>query len=329
MDQRHMSETLRDFELYLTKGNKSDHSRRMYLYWVQQLIHIVNDKPISELSAGDLSAGKLAVEKGAASSSGRGRPRNDTKAAPSTLALVLAAWRAYGIFLARECHIIPWGPDDFEEIRPKIKRKTKEAPDWNWLSEAYKKATDPRDRLIIMLLIKSGRRINEVLSIDFKKHRTTRVISIGGVPTEVPALAVPGKGGKETIFYLHDKELIAELEIYLEQRRQRPPQTDDSRLFHLSYMTVWARLRRLAQAIESEQEDVGNELARQMRRTVKLNPHAFRTFFATDMHSKGVGIRTIQTMLGHSSIETTAGYVSVDEAQVVRTLEENRRVLNQ
>ena len=41
----------------------------------------------------------------------------------------------------------------------------------------------------------------------------------------------------------------------------------------------------------------------------KITPHTFRRSFATLLNSKGARLTTIQKLLGHSNLETTAGYI--------------------
>ena len=40
-----------------------------------------------------------------------------------------------------------------------------------------------------------------------------------------------------------------------------------------------------------------------------ITPHTFRRSFATLLNSKGARLTTIQKLLGHSNLETTAGYI--------------------
>ena len=41
----------------------------------------------------------------------------------------------------------------------------------------------------------------------------------------------------------------------------------------------------------------------------KISPHTFRRSFATLLYQKGAQLMTIQKLLGHSSVQTTEGYI--------------------
>jgi len=46
----------------------------------------------------------------------------------------------------------------------------------------------------------------------------------------------------------------------------------------------------------------------------KITPHTFRRSFATLLYQKGAQLMTIQRLLGHSSVQTTEGYIHNDWA---------------
>jgi integrase/recombinase XerD len=49
-----------------------------------------------------------------------------------------------------------------------------------------------------------------------------------------------------------------------------------------------------------------------------ITPHTFRRSFATLLYQKGAQLMTIQKLLGHSSVQTTEGYIMNDTKTRVR-----------
>jgi site-specific recombinase XerC len=57
-----------------------------------------------------------------------------------------------------------------------------------------------------------------------------------------------------------------------------------------------------------------------------ITPHAIRHAAATRMHEKGGDLRSIQQILGHNSLQTTAAYLHTSDEQMHRVVELATRV---
>jgi integrase/recombinase XerD len=154
-------------------------------------------------------------------------------------------------------------------------------------------AAGVRDRAILEMLYGGGLRVSELVGLR---------------PEDVNAqerfIRVTGKGSKERLAPLGD-EALAWLSRYLAEVR---PGLMKRRLSSfvfpgrgkkgaaLTRQTVWNRVKEHAKAAG---------LAH------KVHPHTFRHSFATHMLERGADLRTVQVLLGHSSIATTQIYTHV------------------
>lgn len=151
-----------------------------------------------------------------------------------------------------------------------------------------------RDVALFSLLYGCGLRLGEALSLRVadRPHGDT--------------LRVMGKGSKERIVPVLPLVRDA-ITAYLAQRPDGSP--DDSALF------IGARGGDLNPGV----------VQRQMRRLRALlglgeraTPHALRHSFATHLLSNGGDLRTIQELLGHTTLATTQRYTQVDTGQLTR-----------
>lgn len=155
-----------------------------------------------------------------------------------------------------------------------------------------------RDRAILELLYSSGLRVSELIGLNRDNVNTTR-----------REFTVRGKGQKDRPVFI-SKSAATRLELYLRAR------TDSLIPLFLSYSrntqapSTSGDYRRLNQ--RSVQRMVA-KYARLAGITKHVSPHTMRHSFATDLLMNGADIRSVQSMLGHSSIATTQVYTHVTD----------------
>lgn len=147
-----------------------------------------------------------------------------------------------------------------------------------------------RDRAILETLYSSGLRVSELTGLD-----------VGGVDLAAGSVRVFGKGGKERIVPLGSKAVKA-LDEYLQLRGNpgiKAPLCVNSRGGRLTRRSVARIVDRYMLHLETMK---------------KASPHTLRHTFATHLLEGGADLRSIQEMLGHSSLSTTQKYthVSID-----------------
>ncbi len=171
-----------------------------------------------------------------------------------------------------------------------------------------------RDQAILELLFSSGLRVSELANLNRDR-----------LDLKNQEFSVRGKGGKIRVVFISNSAK-ASLEKYLEKRTDIDP-------------AVFVRDIKGLKKFSSKKETVKknnkkNESAdslrltpRSIQRIVKyyatkagiikdVHPHTFRHSFATDLLMNGADIRSVQTMLGHSSITTTQIYTHITNPQL-------------
>jgi site-specific recombinase XerD len=214
-----------------------------------------------------------------------GGARRGRKLAPATISRKLAAVRA---FLR---HAL--GPDRVPDARlaPRRARRLPDAPAAAEIEQtlAALEGDGPlplRNRALVELVYSAGLRSAEAVGLD-----------LGDVDFEQELVHVRrGKGGKERVVPLGEEAALW-LGRYL--REARPELANGANdAFFLS-----ARGRRLDTST--------------LRRIVP-HPHRLRHAFATHLLDGGADLRTIQELLGHSSLSTTQVYSHVDPRHLRR-----------
>ncbi|OAM03033.1 tyrosine-type recombinase/integrase [Wolbachia endosymbiont of Dactylopius coccus] len=150
-----------------------------------------------------------------------------------------------------------------------------------------------REIAIIVLLYGTGLRISEALSLK-----------VSDVSSE--NLIITGKGGKQRQVFI-----LPVVKKCIQEYIKACPYLgiDDE----AQYLFVGVRGKKLGRTY------VANRLQK-IRRTLNLpeilSPHAFRHSFATHLLQENVDIRSIQQLLGHSSLETTQVYTHLNYQDV-------------
>ena len=166
------------------------------------------------------------------------------------------------------------------------------------------KPSDMRNRAILEFLYACGARISE-----------TSGLLVDNVDFDTAQVRVFGKGSKERIVPLHELA-IASMRDYLFNARPELLAGKESPYFFVStrgnQMSPDALRKMFKQSL----------LAAGLDQT--LSPHDMRHTFATDLVEGGADLRSVQEMLGHSSLSTTQIYTHVS---ISHLKEEHRRTL--
>jgi len=147
-------------------------------------------------------------------------------------------------------------------------------------------------RTLLMTLYGTGMRRAELARLKVSDIDSQRMI----------VRVVAGKGGKDRDLPLSP----ALLEILREYWRWRKP-----RLYLFPTRTC---RRRLDQPISDKTVWIAcNEAARQAGIRKRVTPHTLRHSWATHLLEAGTDLRTIQVLLGHGDLETTAQYLHLSQ----------------
>ena len=158
-----------------------------------------------------------------------------------------------------------------------------------------------RDYCILTLFLNCGLRVSELVGANK-----------GDISENT--LRVTGKGNKERIVYLNQACLDA-LADYLEVRKNLPIPKSEQALFisrnhkRISVSTVqWLVKKHITEAgLDAD----------------KYSVHKLRHTAATLMYQNGVDVRTLQSVLGHESLNTTRIYTHVSDDQLRDAIDSN------
>lgn len=153
---------------------------------------------------------------------------------------------------------------------------------------------EKRDRLMFSLMYACGLRVSEAVSLEW-----------ADISFEERIVHVLGKGSKERIVpfpvWLRD-----DLEDYAAGKNRNDPCFCNRFGNRMTARAVQQNLQKHAEAIGMH---------------MNIHPHMLRHSFATHLLDHGADIRTVQELLGHSSISTTQIYTHVSTGRLMDAYE--------
>jgi len=173
---------------------------------------------------------------------------------------------------------------------------------------------DLRDRAILETLFSTGLRVSELCSLNREDIDLNR-----------GEFSVKGKGGKVRVVFLSDGAKAA-LKSYLDKRVDA-----DEALFIRLPPHPRAGCGGVPRSVRQPADERFENLRltpRSIQRIIKkyavaagivgkkVSPHSLRHSFATDLLRNGADIRSVQVLLGHSSVTTTQIYTHVTDKQL-------------
>ncbi len=153
-----------------------------------------------------------------------------------------------------------------------------------------------RDRAMLETLYATGCRASEVVNLRLRE-----------LYLEAAFCKCTGKGNKQRVVPLGKPALTA-LKLYIGEGRTATPGSEGSEYVFVS---------RTGQPLS--RIDLWSLVKKHCKRaglSATVSPHTLRHSFATHLLSGGADLRTVQELLGHSSIRTTQHYTHVDRKRL-------------
>ncbi len=148
-----------------------------------------------------------------------------------------------------------------------------------------------RNKAMLELMYATGVRTSELLNLKMPD-----------INLEYALIRVNGKGSKERLIPMGDYALYY-VSLYIENYRGQFLQSKQSDYVFLSNHGTLMTRQAFFKIIK--------QLAQAKHITKEISPHVLRHSFATHMIENGADIRSVQELLGHSSVSTTQIYTNL------------------
>jgi integrase/recombinase XerC len=273
--------------------NLSENSIRAYLADLESMLNHINQLGITEFAQLELNH----LRSWLANLQSRG-------AARASITRRVVSIRAFTYWGAKH----GWLPRDIgrDLVAPKPERILPEILDITSASQVvealHQRAIEEptpgniRDLAIVEVLYASGIRVSELTGLE-----------LSSIDYERSTLRVIGKGNKERVVPIGGPAMRAIDRWIKEARPKFLSNQSESALF------IGARGKRIDQRVV---RDIVYEATESLGDRERLGPHALRHSAATHLLEGGADLRTVQEILGHSSLATTQIYTHVTEERL-------------
>ncbi|MDD5726836.1 MAG: tyrosine-type recombinase/integrase [Patescibacteria group bacterium] len=302
-----LSSHLRNFLVYLEiEKGRSNRTISNYEFYLQRFIDWAKDPDPKDINDDVILQYRLYLNR--LEDPQRGQLKKNTQN------YHLIALRSFLKYLARK-DVKTMAPEKIELAKQSSREPVfLESRDMETLLEAPMKSEQPpilqaRDRAILELFFSTGMRVSELANLKRDQINLAR-----------DEFSVRGKGDKVRVVFL-SHQARHWLKNYLDMRQ------DESPFMFIRHDRAASKIPPTPlnkggseggiNALTSRSiERLVHRYAMQAGITKKVSPHSLRHSFATDLLMNGADIRSVQSMLGHSSITTTQIYTHITNQQL-------------
>lgn len=159
---------------------------------------------------------------------------------------------------------------------------------------------DLRDRAILETLFSTGLRVSELCALN-----------LDDIDLKRGEFSVRGKGSKLRLVFLSDTAK-AGLSSYIDKRHD----ADEALFIRIPRGENFSKSENLRLTPRTIQRIIKKYAVAAGIVGKKVSPHSLRHSFATDLLRNGADIRSVQALLGHSSVTTTQIYTHITDKQL-------------
>ena len=180
--------------------------------------------------------------------------------------------------------------------RAKVRRKARQILSGSEVARLLEATSSEKYRAIFMLAYGAGLRVGEITALQISDIDSQRML----------IRVSEGKTGQR--YVMLSPRLLAQLRTYY--KAFRPPGPE-----------LFAGFQRQQSGTRLTRAAICQVLAKAATKagiTKRVSPHMLRHCFATHLLDSGADIRTVQVLLGHASLQSTAHYLHLSTAQLGR-----------